>query len=362
MRDLLSGEMVVESKIEYLEYVIIPKLVKQRNRNSEKLRLNRKVSLARQRNLRLKIVAKKSKLNRLKQKLNNLTYQLESGKLQLCFGTKKLMRQDYNKFIAQRDSKMSFVGAKVETCCNNNLQIKYNRNNNQFSIKLRTGFVVNKTRKSVDKWVRGKVYFNNYKNEIIAILKNKNSPLSYKIIKRNSRYYLYCTFEIQADVKDFLASANHGTIGLDFNKGFITLSETNKYGHLVRTQFLPYRFKSGSKTTTDLQNIATNVVRLALQTGKSVCVENLDFKMKKSKTETKQDRKYNELIHSLAYRQFNDILESATYRNKVNLIKVNPTWTSWLAKQLYCPTMKLNVHVGASYVIARRGQGFKDSI
>lgn len=352
----------LEHKIEYLEYVIIPKLVKQRNRNSEKLRLNGKVSLARQRNLRLKIVAKKSKLNRLKQKLNNLTYQLESGKLQLCFGTKKLMRQDYNKFIAQRDSQMSFVGAKVETCCNNNLQIKYNRNNNQFSIKLRTGFVANKTRKSVDKWVRGKVYFNNYKNEIIAILKNKNSPLSYKIIKRNSRYYLYCTFEIQADVKDFLTSSNHGTIGLDFNKGFITLSETNKYGHLVRTQFLPYRFKSGSKTTTDLQNIATNVVRLALQTGKSVCVENLDFKMKKSKTETKQDRKYNELIHSLAYRQFNNILERATYRNKVNLIKVNPAWTSWLAKQLYCPTMKLNVHVGASYVIARRGQGYKDSV
>ena len=41
---------------------------------------------------------------------------------------------------------------------------------------------------------------------------------------------------------------------------------------------------------------------------------------------------------------------------------VNPAWTSWLAKQLYCPALKLNTHVGAAYVIARRGQGYKDSV
>ena len=102
-------------------------------------------------------------------------------------------------------------------------------------------------------------------------------------------------------------------------------------------------------------------MKLALQTGKDVSIEDLDFKIKKSKTESKQSKKYNEMIHALAYRQFSDIVESVTYRNKVNLIKVNPAWTSWLAKQKYCGAMKLNVHVGASYVIARRGQGYKDT-
>lgn len=60
--------------------------------------------------------------------------------------------------------------------------------------------------------------------------------------------------------------------------------------------------------------------------------------------------------------QFTDIIESVAYRNKVTLIKVNPAWTSWLAEKLFCPTMKLNVHIGASYVIARRGQGYKDTV
>ena len=95
--------------------------------------------------------------------------------------------------------------------------------------------------------------------------------------------------------------------------------------------------------------------------GEDVCIEDLDFKTKKSKTESKQSKKYNEMLHSLAYHEFSDIVESVTYRNRVNLVKVNPAWTSWLARLKYCPTMKLNFHVGASYVIARRGQGYKDT-
>lgn len=351
----------LKSKICYLEGQLIPKLVEKRNNNSKLLQTGTPISLIKQRNLRLKIVAKKAKLNRLKQKLVNLNYQLESGRLKLCFGTKKLLKQNYDKFIEQRDGQITFIGAKAEVCCNQNLQLIYNRKNNQFSIKLRKDIGGYKLANIGDKFVYGKLYFNHHKNKIISILKNKDSPLSYKIIKKNGRYYLYCTFEIQADTNNFFTCSEYGAIGLDFNKGFVTLSETNQYGHLVQTKLLPYRFKAGNKTKTDLQCIANNVVRLAQQTGKDICIENLNFKTTKSKTETKQSKQYNDMIHSLAYRQFTDIIESVTYRNKVTLTKVNPAWTSWLAKKLYCPTMKLNVHIGASYVIARRGQGYKDT-
>lgn len=352
----------LERKINYLETRIIHKLVEKRNNNSKLLQTGIIVSLIKQRNLRLKIVAKKAKLNRLKQQLNNLNYQLNSGNLKLCFGTKKLLKQDYNKFIEQRDSQMTFIGAKAETRCNQLLQLTYNRKNNQFAIQLRKDFGGYKSAKGNGRYVYGKIYFNHHKNKIISILKNKDSPLFYRIIKENGRYYLYCTFEIQVDEKGFTTCSDYGTIGLDFNKGFVTLSETNEYGHLIRTQFLPYRFKSGNKTKTDLQKIANHVVVLACQTGKDICIENLDFGTRKSKIETKHGKQYNEMINSLAYRQFIDIIESAAYRNKVTLTKVNPAWTSWLAKKLYCPTMKLNVHVGASYVIARRGQGYKDTV
>jgi len=352
----------LKRKIKHLENNVIPKLVEQRNQNSTKLREGVFVSLVQQRTLRLRVVSKKAKLNRLRQKLEALKYQIETGRLKLCFGTKRLLKQDYKKFIEQRDSQMTFIGAKEETACNFNLQLTYNRRSNQFLIRLRKDFGGYKSAKGEDRYVYGKVYFNHHKEQIVSILRSKGSPLSYKIVKRNGRYYLYCTFEFQVGNEGIVTRSAYGTIGLDFNKGFVTLSETNQYGHLVRTQFIPYRFKSGNKTKTDLQGVANHVVSLALSTGKDVCIENLDFRTKKAKTESKIGKKYNEMLHSLAYREFSEVMESVSYRNKVGLSKVNPAWTSWLAEKLYCKSMKLNIHTGASYVIARRGQGYKDAV
>lgn len=349
----------LESKIQALEEYI-QELEAEKADNCALLRAGLSVNLTKHWNLRRKLVAKKSKLNRMKQRLTNLQYQIDTGHYKLCFGTKKLLNSDKEAFIAQRDSQMSFVGSKTEASCNQLLQLTFLPKINQFGIQLRKDIGGFKT--AEDKYVYGRVYFNHHAHKIKQILRYKNSPLSFKIIKRKGRYYLYCTFEIQAELSDFQTRASHGTIGLDFNKGFVTLSETNQYGHLVQTQFSPYRFKAGHKTETDFQRIACHVVELARNTGKDVCVENLDFKIKKSKTKSKKDRKYNEMLHSLAYRQFINSIEQRAYRHLVYVHRVNPTWTSWLAKRLYCPTMKLNTHVGASYVIARRGQGFKDAV
>lgn len=351
----------IEQKIEHLEKKVLPKLVLKRDDCIAQLKANPKSSPVRLRNIRRKIVAKKNKLNKLKQKLENVTYQIESGRLKLCFGTKYLLKRDYRRFVEQRDSQMSFVGSKHEKAQNQMLQLSYNPKNNQFDIQLRKDFDGYKNASKEDKYVYGRVYFRHHKSELISILRQGYSPLSYKIIKKRNRFYLYCTFEIHVEDDEFLTRSSYGTIGLDFNKGFVTLSETNNNGHLLQTQVLPYRFKSGSKTTTDLQKLVNDVVDIALQTGKDICIEDLDFKKKKAKTESRQGPKYNEMLHSLAYRQFSNFVEGIAFRNLVYVRKVNPAWTSWLAEKLYCLRMKLNVHVGASFVIARRGQGFKDT-
>lgn len=342
-------------KIESLEQ-FIEKLQQQKITNIKKLQQNKTVNLIKHRNLKRKLVAKKAQLNRLIQKYQNLSYQIDNNKFKLCFGSKRLLHSDYQAFVEQRDSQMSFVGCKSEPSCNQMLQLKFNSKKNQFQIKLRKD--IGGFKSSDDKYAYGQVYFNHHKSIIKHILRDKNSPLSFKIIKKNNRYYLHCTFEIQVESEEFKTRSTYGTIGLDFNKGFVTLSETNQYGHLVQTQLLPYRFKSGHKTTTDLQKIAKRVITLALETGKDICIENLDFKRTKAKAQRRQSKKYNEMLHSLAYRQFVDSIEQCGYRHLVYTKRVNPAWTSWLAEKNYCPTMKLNIHIGASYVIARRGQGY----
>lgn len=331
--------------------------------NCAMLRANISINLIKHRNLRRKLVAKKAKLNRLTQRLNVLTYQIENNIYKLCFGTKKLLKSDHDAFIAQRDSQMGFVGTKSEKAGNTLLQLSFDASRNQFNVQLRKDFGGFKnTVDKADKYAFGRVYFNHHLAELKAILRYKNSPLSFKIIKRNDRYYLYCTFEVQRDEFDFKTRSSYGTIGLDFNKGFVTLSETNQYGHLVATEVLPYRFKAGSRTTNDLRQLVKYVVEKAEFVGKDICIEDLDFKIKKAKTQAKKNRKYNEMIHSLAYRQFTNYIEYAGHYHSVLVKRVNPAWTSWLAKQLYCPKMKLNTHIGAAFVIARRGQGYKDSV
>lgn len=342
-------------KIESLEQ-LIEKLQQQKIMNVQKLQQNKAVNLIKHRNLKRRLVAKKAQLNQLTQKYQDLVYQIDNNKYKLCFGSKQLLQSDYQAFVEQRDSQMSFVGCKAEPSCNQMLQLEFNPKNNQFRIKLRKD--IGGFKSSDDKYAYGQVYFNHHKSIIKHILRYKNSPLSFKIIKKNNRYYLHCTFEIQVESEEFKTRSTYGTIGLDFNKGFVTLSETNQYGHLVQTQLLLYRFKSGHKTTTDLQKIAKQVITLALETGKDICIENLDFKRTKAKTQRRQNKKYNEMLHSLAYKQFADSIEQCGYRHLVYTKRVNPAWTSWLAKRNYCPAMKLNIHIGASYVIARRGQGY----
>lgn len=184
-KELKSYEKTqLERKIKHLETSVIPKLEQKRNDNSTMLKLGLSVSLISQRNLRRKIVAKKQKLNRLKQKLVNLTYQLETSSFKLCFGTKRLLKRDYISFVERRDSQMSFVGSKDEPSCNQQFQLNYNSKNNQFELKLRRDFGGFKDLNGSARFAFGKVYFRYHKEKIVRILKDKNSPLSFKIIKR----------------------------------------------------------------------------------------------------------------------------------------------------------------------------------
>ena len=306
-----------------------------------------------------KYISKKIRLNKFKDRLSSLKWRLENNKLKLCFGSKRLLKQNFAKFIEQRDSQMSYVGSYEETACNQMLQLRYINKINQFIIKLRRDFEY-KNAKGNEKYVYGKCYFSFNKNKIIEILKNKTSPLTYSIIRKNNRYYLHCTFELENDIKDFITRRSYGTLGIDFNKGFIAVSEINEFGSLVDTYTLKYRFGKGNKTDNDFKQIINQVVKKAIKVGKDVIIESLDFIDKKAKTtkgKSKKGLEHNNMLHSLAYSKFSDIIDNICFKNRVTLIKVNPAYTSKIGKEKYTNSMKLNIHNAASYVIARRGMG-----
>ena len=320
-------------------------------------------NLIRYKNFKTKVAFLKIRKDKLVNKIKSLNHQLETNKFKITFGTKKLFRQNLEKFLNKRDNQMAFIGSRHETGCNHNFKLKYVSKINQFIIRIRKDFKY-KNKKGEERYVYGKCFFNNHKNLLKEILKSQNSPLTYRIIKRKNKYYLQCIFEIDKR-NTILTRKDYGVIGIDFNKGFLAVFQTNKYGHLVKADKITYRFGSGNKTKNDLLLLINKLTELAINTGKDLAIEDLSFLKRKSKTmkgKSKKGRKYNKMLHSLAYRIFLNRTEQICNKKKIGLLKVNPAWTSWIARNKFCERMKLNIHNGAAFVIARRGMNIKDVV
>lgn len=310
-------------------------------------------------NLKIKIYWKQNKLNTKKQKLKNLEKEIETGKYKVCFGTKELLQKDYKEFVKKRDSEIYFLGRAGDSACNNNFQVKYKSKTNQFYFRIRKEIDLDN-----NKFVYGKFNFNNknYTKLLKNLLRTKESALTYRIKIKDNRVFLQIIYNFEHN-KDLCVTRNTlGIIGVDFNKGFVSVSETDKYGNLINTFNIDYQYSRGNQTRNDFQYIATRLKDYCLTAGKDLVIEKLNFNKKKDNLISKRGKKYNEMLSSLAYSKFDSIITSKCTKNRIFLYKVNPAWTSWIAKQKYCPKMKLNIHSGASYVIARRGMLLKDKI
>ena len=349
----------LEFKISSLEENI-SRLEDERNKLNLKMSLNlaSKKEQVKYKKIKISLYWKRNKLNKIKQKLSNIEQELTTHQYKICFGTKYLLKTNYAKFIEQRDSELFYIGRAAETCCNANFQMTYNKIDNQFHLKIRKEIDLQN-----DKYVEGKVYFNQKRTkELKEILSHKMSPLTYRIKVKNGKYYLYVMFQYEHKKSMCITRNNNGVIGVDFNKGFVAVSETDKYGNLINSFNLNYRFGQGDKTTSDFQLIAKHLSECCLASGKDLIIENLNFNKKKGNMVKGQYKKYNEMLSTLACAKFSQIIESKCAKTRIYLKKVNPAWTSYIAKMKYCNKMKLNIHTGASYVIARRGQGFKDKV
>ena len=126
-----------------------------------------------------------------------------------------------------------------------------------------------------------------------------------------------------------------------------------------------YPFGKAGITDAGLADVISRACEKSIETGKSIVAEDLSFEKKKRKAKkavTPTEKERMRMLHSLPYSRYAQILENITFNRRIELIKVNPAYTSRIAEQKFCSQMKLNIHNGAAYVIARKGMGIKDSL
>ena len=281
-------------------------------------------------------------------KLNKLKQFLACNKQTVTFGTKKLLKSSINKFLNKRDSQISYYGDKTEYKQNQQFQITYNSKFNRFDYKLRLDNAYIRD----NKYIYGSFYLKDKlaKREIRNILTLKDRPLSYKIIKRDDKLYLHIMFRYN---KEVTVTDSNGVLGIDFNKGFITMSDIDKNGKLLKLYKIPYIHKAKAGICDNsLNSLINDIVKISLDTNKVIVIE--DLKSLNNKKIVSDNKKYNSMINLLKFSKFKQKLINKTCKTGSNIKLINPAYTSRIALNKYCYTMKLNIHSGASYVIARR--------
>lgn len=202
------------------------------------------------------------------------------------------------------------------------------------------------------KYIYGSFYLKDKqaKNEIRNILKFRDRPLSYKIIKCNNKLYLHIMFKYNKPVK---VDDSKGVLGIDFNKGFITMSHIDENGKLLKLYKMTYIHKAKTGICDNsLNNLVNDIIKISLDTNKIIVIE--DLKSLNNKKLISDNKKYNSMINLLKFSKFKEKLINKSCKVGSDIKLINPAYTSQIAKNKYCYTMKLNVHSGASYVIARR--------
>jgi IS605 OrfB family transposase len=328
---------------------------------------------------------KKQKRNRMIQSLEKLERNIKMKEYSVCWGTKKLFKAQYhlaengfkshegwrNAFRKKRDSQMNFIGSKDETMGNSNAQLTLNP---------KTGFIDLQIRKDKEETFDKKdkhiliqnLHFKHLTKTLIKRLNEQEGKdvtkwvsLTIRILRRENKWYLQVMFPWCAETDVFRPDPAYGTIGLDYNDGFIELAETDYFGNLIhRQRYNLNHHGTGNKASSEIQEVLAKITDYAQLREKPIVVEFLDFKKKKAKqlkAKGKQGKQYNRMLHLFDYSRYKERLLNRCIRKDVFLLQVNPAYTSKIGKQKYSKRMKLTVHQAAAYVIARKGQGFKDT-
>ena len=208
----------------YYQYRRLYKRKRSLQRKIDKLKLSLDSNRLKRRKLaKVRLFWTQMKLNKVNQRI------LNGLKLNLTFGTKHLLKTNKQKFLAKRDSQVIYIGSKCETCGNQQFQIKFDSKYNHFNYKLRLD---NKWVFGTNKYIFGSFILKNKeaKINILQTLSTKLlNPLTYRILKRDGTLYLQILYRREVL---HITQNTCGVLGVDFNKGFISVSEINSSGKL----------------------------------------------------------------------------------------------------------------------------------
>jgi IS605 OrfB family transposase len=217
-------------------------------------------------------------------------------------------------------------------------------------IKVR---VKRKVKSKKDKWI----------TFISMLLEGKEFPYMVELKKINGKIYGFVSFQIPTpEVK---ITRENGVIGIDINAKplHLAIAEINKDGNLISYERIKLGYLNNfSKNRKEYEEwlIAHKIINLAKEKNKAIVIENINNLPKGKRGDGK--KKLRKVLLRFSYERILNKIERLCLLNGIEIIKVNPSYTSIYGKLKYSPQLNIDKNIAGAYVIGRRGLGLEESV
>jgi len=180
---------------------------------------------------------------------------------------------------------------------------------------------------------------------------------------RDEEVYGSLSFEIPTPKVKY--TKKNGVIAIDTNASpiHLAIAEVSKTGELVSYQTINLHHLLGlSQNSKDHQEwiLAHQLLDLAIEKGKAIAVENLKKLKKGMRGDGKA--KLRKRLHQWNAKKFLQKLKRVAMLKGVEVIEVNPAYTSVIGMLKYAPQLSIDKDIAGAYVIGRRALGFKEDM
>lgn len=154
-----------------------------------------------------------------------------------------------------------------------------------------------------------------------------------------------------------------GCIGVDLNPEVIGWTKVDKDGNLEASGQIPLYLhsKSSNQSEAILSDIAAQLVLIAESYQCPIVIENLDFTAKKSQLR-ERGRRYARMLSGFAYSKWQQVLLARCNSRGIELIKVNPAYSSQIGLTKFMSMYGLGSDTAAAMVLARRAMKFSERL
>ena len=335
---------------------------------------------------------KRRRLANLQFRLSGLEADLAAGRVRLCFGSRKLWRKQYdlkaNGYASReawreewrevRSNEFFVLGSRDETA---GCQLCVASVNDDGTLTLRLRMPDGLAELHGKYLVVPNVRFASGHDVVLAALGSNTEyavyrrkhgekaarattlgqAISYRFKRDAKGWRVFATTELPE--VEITTDRRRGAIGVDLNADHLAVAETDASGNYVNAWRVPLVTygKRHHQAEALIGDAVASVVEYARGAGKPLVIEKLDFRQKKAVLEG-ESRKYSRMLTSFAYGKIKAYFLSRGYREGVEIIEVNPAYSSVVGRVKFMERYGLTVHQAAALVLARRYLGCSERI